>query len=53
VIQIDDYNNRFAAIKSGVEEGEVVLLQKPEELDLTRIEALPPADKAKAQSTES
>ncbi|MDB4626117.1 HlyD family efflux transporter periplasmic adaptor subunit [bacterium] len=53
VIQIDDYNNRFAAIKNGVEEGEVVLLQKPEELDLTRIEALPPADKAKAQSTES
>jgi hypothetical protein len=53
VIQIDDYNNRFAAIKSGVEEGEVVLLQKPEELDLTKIEALPPADKAKAQSTES
>lgn len=53
VIQIDDYNNRFAAIKNGVEEGEVVLLQKPEELDLTRIEALPPAGKAKAQSTES
>lgn len=53
VIQIDDYNNRFAAIKSGVEEGEVVLLQKPEEIDLTRIEALPPANKAKAQSIES
>lgn len=53
VIQIDDYNNRFAAIKSGLEEGEVVLLQKPEEIDLTGIEALPQADKAKAQSIES
>ena len=53
VIEIDDYNNRFAAIKSGVEEGEVVLLQKPEEIDLTGIEALPSADKAKAQSIES
>ncbi|HAQ98268.1 MAG TPA: hypothetical protein DCR61_02840, partial [Verrucomicrobiales bacterium] len=53
VIQIDDYNNRFAAIKSGVEEGEVILLQKPEELDLTGIKALRPADKPKAQSIES
>ena len=53
VIQIDDYNNRFAAIKSGVEEGEVVLLQKPENLDLTKIEALPPTDNAKTESTES
>ncbi|HCP39688.1 MAG TPA: hypothetical protein DIT98_17890 [Verrucomicrobiales bacterium] len=53
VIQIDDYNNRFAAIKSGVEEGEVILLQKPEELDLTGIKALRPSDKPKAQSIES
>jgi len=53
VIQIDDYNNRFAAIKSGVEEGDVVLLQKPEDLDLTKIEALPPTDNAKTESTES
>ena len=39
VIEIEDYNNRFAAIKSGLEESEIVLLQEPEELDLTKIEA--------------
>jgi len=39
MIEIEDYNNRFAAIKSGLEESEIVLLQEPEDLDLTKIEA--------------
>ncbi len=32
-VQVEDYNNRFAAIASGVDEGEVVYLQIPEEID--------------------
>lgn len=47
VIKIEDYNNRFAAIRSGLEEGEVVFLQKPESADLSEIDALNPPPKAK------
>lgn len=49
-IKIEDYNNRFAAIKSGLEEDEVVLLQKPEDLDLTGIEEEQPHYQTKSSS---
>jgi HlyD family secretion protein len=52
-IEIEDYNNRFAAIKSGLEEGEVVLLQKPEGIDLTEIEVKLPTQQTKTTSSES
>ncbi len=42
VIEVEDYNNRFAAIKSGIEEGDVVYLQKPENFDPDEIEELNP-----------
>ena len=32
-VHVEDYNNRFAAIASGVDEGEVVYLQIPEGID--------------------
>ena len=50
-IEIEDYNNRFAAIKGGLEEGEIVLLQKPEDLELTQIEAQLPAPQNETSST--
>lgn len=37
-VVVQDYNNRFAAIKSGINEGDVVLLQRPEDLDLSNLE---------------
>ena len=42
LVEIEDYNNRFAAIQSGIEEGEVVYLRKPESIDTSEIEALVP-----------
>ncbi len=40
-IEVEDYNNRFAAIKSGLKEGEIVHLQRPQNLDLSKLEEIP------------
>jgi HlyD family secretion protein len=42
LVQVDDYNNRFAAIQSGIEEGDVVYLRRPDSVDTSDIEALVP-----------
>jgi len=40
VVEIEDYNNRFAAIRQGVEEGEIVYLHLPEDMDLSPLDAM-------------
>jgi len=42
IVEVEDYNNRFAAIQSGIEEGEVVYLRKPESVDISEVEARVP-----------
>lgn len=42
-VEIEDYNNRFAAIKSGLSEGDIVHLQLPEELDLSELQSSEPS----------
>jgi HlyD family secretion protein len=38
LIDVEDYNNRFAAIRSGLEEGETVFLSMPDKLDLSPLD---------------
>lgn len=39
IVEVEDYNNRFAAISSGLNEGEVVNLQLPEDADLSELKS--------------
>ena len=50
-VQVEDYNNRFAAIASGVDEGEVVYLQIPEEIDPKTFDQWPAASDEEALFT--
>ena len=50
-VQVEDYNNRFAAIASGLDEGEVVYLQIPEVIDPKTFDQWPGASDDEALFT--
>ena len=52
-LEITDYNNRFVAVKSGLEEGELVYLHVPKGIDLTDEQHRPSEDEDTGQGVSS
>ena len=52
-LEITDYNNRFVAVKSGLEEGELVYLHVPKGIDLTDEQGRPSEEEETGQGLSS